>query len=261
LSDSAAVIPLIARRLSEIPERTTPVPRKQQMIGPHALLAPTGDRRSLLLFTVGGAVFGAGLVAPGGLAAVATTLIVVGAGQMSVGLLLPRLTEFEIGPGGVKTKMDTETTRPRMLFEAEANRLNRFAYLMCGDRAQAREIVELALRRVNGRQRRIPSDQRGVITLRTLIELLDTASERRWLRGIVAGPSDPQGDQTPADAIVDALSRLDLETRAAFVLRVDWPLPPEEVALLMGRPEADIRRDIDVARSVLRPYIGETHAS
>jgi DNA-directed RNA polymerase specialized sigma24 family protein len=209
---------------------------------------------------IGGGIFAAGLVAPGHLAGVATTLIVVGAGQMSVSIMLPRLAEFEIGPGGVKTKMATEASGPRRMFEAEADRLNRFAYLMCGDRGQARELVESALMRVRKQARRIPPDERGADTLRTLVELLDTAPERRWLSGMSGRGVMRDAPAEREDAIVGALGRLDFPARAAFVLRVDWPLPLQEVSTLLGRPADEVRQDIESARDLLRPYIEGTHA-
>jgi DNA-directed RNA polymerase specialized sigma24 family protein len=190
--------------------------------------------------------------------AIASVLILLGAGELAVGLLLPRLTELEVGPGGFKTKLASNDDEFRIVFNAEAPRLERFAKLMCGDAALARELVEEALARTREQQRHVARSGRGALALRTLTELLETAGERTWLRGSPrsSNPSSSGSEaRDPDSAITNALKQLDFPVRAAFLLRVDWPLRTHEVAEVLDRPVDVVRDDITRARHQLEPYV------
>jgi DNA-directed RNA polymerase specialized sigma24 family protein len=189
---------------------------------------------------------------------IASILILLGAGELAVGLLLPRLSELEIGPSGFKTKLASSDDEFRLVFNAEAPRLERFAKLMCGDAALARELVEEALARTREQQRHVARIERGALALRTLTELLDTAGERTWLRGSSRSSHPPSNDEDARDAdsaIIDALQQLDFAARAAFLLRVDWPLRTDEVAEVLDRDMDTVREDITRARDQIKPYV------
>src|SRR4051794_15049729 len=91
-----------------------------------------GDRRSAALCLLGVAMLAAGFRYDGPRKdVIASVLILVGAGELAVGVLLPRLSELEIGPGGFRTKLAPalDDTAVRPAFSAETPRLERFAKL------------------------------------------------------------------------------------------------------------------------------------
>jgi DNA-directed RNA polymerase specialized sigma24 family protein len=231
----------------------TDIPRPASDIG-----TPTAI---LLLF--GTAMLLAGFFYPGRQAAAATTFIVAGAGMVAVGILLPRMREFEIGPGGFKTKMESNQP-PQPLLDMQADKLTRFAYLVSGDLVHARELVEEALARSRQQQRRLPASERDMLAVRTLIELLDTIHERHWLRGSPKGSDSRADDDLPSPtniAVVHALQRLSFPQRVAFLLRADWLLRNDEIATVLERPLETVDDDVKKAREVLRPYMDmETRA-
>jgi DNA-directed RNA polymerase specialized sigma24 family protein len=225
-------------------------------------LADRQDRRSAVFCGVGAVMLLGGFVYPGSQAVTATTLIVLGAAQVAVGLLLPRLTEFEIGPAGLKTKIRPAEQAVALSVAGEASRLNRFARLMCGNAEQARELVEEAL--VRTRRSGVRGRERDAIQLKVLLDLLDTAQERLWLEGRSVPDGVPQGgagSDASAEEISAALRQLPFAQRAAFLLRVDWSLPVDEVAAVLERPSDDVRKDIEIARRHLRPAIEGREAS
>jgi DNA-directed RNA polymerase specialized sigma24 family protein len=189
---------------------------------------------------------------------IASVLILLGAAELAIGLLLPRLSELEIGPSGFKTKLASSDDEFRLIFNAEAPRLERFAKLMCGDAALARELVEEALARTREQQHHVARSDRGAFALQTLIDLLETAGERRWLRGSPRSSWRSSSGSDPGDrdsAIANALNELDFAARAAFLLRVDWPLRTQEVAEVLNRDVNVVRGDITRARDQLKPYV------
>jgi DNA-directed RNA polymerase specialized sigma24 family protein len=213
------------------------------------------DRRSAALCVLGLTMLGSGFLYDGANKdVVASALILLGAAELAIGVLLPRLQELEIGPGGFRTKLTAEDTAFRPVVTAEAPRLERFAKLMCGDSGLARELVEEALAMTREQQRRVPKSERSRLALRTLIELVETAAERRWMRGL--GTNSEAPDTSDSDrAVIEALRRVEFEARAAFVLRVDWALGVEDIAGLLDRTADAVREDIERARAELRPYV------
>jgi DNA-directed RNA polymerase specialized sigma24 family protein len=216
------------------------------------------DGRGLALCLLGAVMLAAGFFYQGPKQdAIASILILLGAGELAIGLLLPRLNELEVGPGGFRTKLAAADNEFRVIFNAEAPRLERFAKLMCGEPSLARELVEEALARTEEQQRHLPRSERGAFALRTLIELLETADERIWLRGpprarVASATTAPRGRETE---ITSALRELDFPVRAAFLLRVDWPLRTEEVAGVLDRDVDVVREYIARARAQLEPYV------
>lgn len=210
----------------------------------------------LLLFGV--AMLSAGFFYPGREATAATSFIVAGAGLVAVGILAPRLRELEIGPSGFKTKMVSDQP-PQLILDVQADKLTRFAYLVSGDLAHARELVEEALARSRQQQRRLPTAERDMCAIRTLIELLDTVRERHWLRGgSKDGTGQPEDDfPMPTNVtVVQALQGLPFSQRVAFLLRADWLLKIDEIAMVLERSVETVDSDVKSARETLRPYIG-----
>jgi DNA-directed RNA polymerase specialized sigma24 family protein len=211
------------------------------------------------MLLVGSVLVAAGLLSHGRQTAVVTTLLVVGASQISLAILLPRISKFEIGPGGFKTELAaTAEALPTVTLDCKPDKLTRFAYLVSGDRLQARELVEEALVRSRERRHGRSALERDAFTMRLLVDLLDTARERRWLLGkIAARPPDLEAS-SPAAAdpgVVKALQDLTFPIRVAFLLRADWGLALDDVAKVLQRPVDVVGADVQTARDLLRQQI------
>ena len=228
----------------------------------HGWAVTLGDTRGLPVCAVAAVLIALGMI--GGNESRADTMMWFGLGLLPLGLLMPRLRNFEVGPGGVKATLAEGDEAFKVVFRAEADRLYRFAYFMCGDPDQARELVESALAKTRDQQRCLASEERGAYALRTLLELLETVEERRWLRGPVAvRAASRRRQKVPAAAdarIVAALAELDIPARAAFLLRLDWMLTPEEAAHVLGKPPQVVREDIQRARDHVRPKLQRSTA-
>lgn len=77
--------------------------------------------------------------------AVAIALIVVGAGMFFIGMLLPLLTEFQIGPGGFSAKLRERDQEIQATLDPEYESLARAAADLAGDPAAGKELLDRAL--------------------------------------------------------------------------------------------------------------------
>lgn len=77
--------------------------------------------------------------------AVAVALIVVGAGMFFIGMLLPTLTEFEIGPSGFSAKLRARDQEIQATVSPESESLMRAATLLAGSPQGGEELLERAL--------------------------------------------------------------------------------------------------------------------
>jgi hypothetical protein len=236
-----------------------------------------------LLLVLGAGLCAAGFVYSGSENSASTTAIIAGASLAALGILVPKLREVQFGPGGFAAKVGDEETEPRSagagpigvsrrdrplpreLIECDPDALNRFAHLVSGDRRQAREAVEDALATARAGSRRLAAEERAVLTLRTLIELLDTADERHFLRGRLAtGRFAPVDDDQADHEILQALQELDFYPRVGFVLFGEWGLRAGVIARLLDQPAEAVELDLKQARDVMRPHVeaasGRAHA-
>lgn len=83
-----------------------------------------------------------GTVAP---AAVAVALIVLGAGMFFVSMLLPILTEFEVGLGGFKVKLRDRDAEFQATIDPDAEGLAKIAASLAGNPQAGKELLESAL--------------------------------------------------------------------------------------------------------------------
>jgi hypothetical protein len=97
---------------------------------------------TLLILAVTMVAFGAaaGLDDP-----VAVALIVVGSGMFFVGIFLPVLTEFQIGPGGFSAKLRERDAEVRATLEPHTESLMGTAALLAGSPEAAKELLSRAL--------------------------------------------------------------------------------------------------------------------
>jgi hypothetical protein len=76
---------------------------------------------------------------------VAVPLIVLGSGMFFVGIFLPVLTEFQIGPGGFSAKLQERDQEVRATLEPHTESLMRTAALLAGTPEAGRELLDRAL--------------------------------------------------------------------------------------------------------------------
>jgi len=232
-----------------------------------------------LLLLLGAGLCAAGFAYSGSANSASTTAIIAGASLAALGILVPKLREVQLGPGGFAAKVGDDATGdhrgdrderrdrplPPELIECDAGALNRFAHLVSADSRQAREAVEDALATVRAPSRRLAAEERAVLTLRTLIQLLDTADERRFLRGRRAAGRFTSGEDDQGDhEILQALQELDFHPRVGFVLLAEWGLGPGVIARLLDQPAEAVELDLKQARDMMRPHVdavtGKAHA-
>lgn len=87
-------------------------------------------------------VFGA---AAGLTSTVAIALIVIGSGMFFIGIFLPVLTEFQIGPSGFSAKLRERDREVQETLEPHTESLMRTAALLAGSTDVGRELLDRAL--------------------------------------------------------------------------------------------------------------------
>ncbi|HEY5351177.1 MAG TPA: SigE family RNA polymerase sigma factor [Streptosporangiaceae bacterium] len=133
--------------------------------------------------------------------------------------------------------------------------LKRQAFLLCGDEAQAEDLVQEALVRAFGRPLRSPRPGAAEAYVRVIMVNLfidGTRRQSRWNRtaplltgsGTVTDPADQVLDR---DAMQTALSGLSPRQRACVVLRYYQDLPIAQVASALGVAEGTVKRHLDDA--------------
>lgn len=76
---------------------------------------------------------------------VAVALIVVGAGMFFIGMLLPTLTEFQIGPGGFSAKLRERDEEIQATLDPDSDRLLQIATQLAGSQKDGEQLLERAL--------------------------------------------------------------------------------------------------------------------
>lgn len=128
------------------------------------------------------------------------------------------------------------------LYRMHASAVFRFAWGLCGDRAQAEDIVSETFVRVLTRAPRIES-RTALAYLLTIARNTYLSGQRRRKREVPLPEDLPAPDNDPTGrlhnedrlaATLSALSDLPEGERAALLLRVDHELPYEEIAIALG---------------------------
>lgn len=177
---------------------------------------------SVLLAAGGLAMVALGAFATGLAEAIAIALIVVGAGMFVLALLLPAVSEFEIGPGGFSAKLREREAR----LQPEGDRLSQLAGLLAGGPAEAEEL----LRRAIAETYLASTDVDPAVEARR--QLVRLAPDRP----VPAREAQPA--PTPAAAtVLSTLGTMPPEERGAVVLHVLEGLDPEAVARVLNRPQ------------------------
>jgi len=135
--------------------------------------------------------------------------------------------------------------------------LKRHAFLLCGNDAQADDLVQEALVRAFTRPLRVPRLGAAEAYVRAIMVNLFIDGARRhsrWSRvapllrptGVTPDPADQVSDH---DAMLTALRSLSPRQRACVVLRYYEDLPVAEVAAVLGVAEGTVKRYLSEAMS------------
>ena len=134
--------------------------------------------------------------------------------------------------------------------------LKRHAFLLCGNEAQADDLVQEALVRAFTRRPRVPRSGAAEAYVRVIMVNLFIDGARRhsrWSRvapllraGVTPDPADQVSDR---DAMLAALRSLSPRQRACVVLRYYEDLPVAEVAAVLGVAEGTVKRYLSEAMS------------
>jgi hypothetical protein len=165
-------------------------------------------------------------------------LIVAGSAAASPAVIMPRLQSIDLGVfKGVFRSDDSASTGVRV----DEWKLCRFAWLVCGNAQEARELVEEAL--ADARVRKVPAGERGARELRNLAAMLENTRAHALLRRT---PTRRRRERRAADDVADAsfrptlevLSKLPVRVRLVYLLRCSWHLSVDEVgAILVAGPD------------------------
>ena len=150
---------------------------------------------------------------------------------------------------------------------ARSARLLRSAYLLCGDREDAEDLLQVALVRVArnwARARGAPD----AYTYRALVNLSRDRRRRACRRPSTLPLSEANdaasGSADPADAIgeraavVHALAQLPARQREAVTLRFLADLSVQQVAVAMGTSAGSVKTHTSRALTHLRDVLAET---
>lgn len=145
------------------------------------------------------------------------------------------------------------------LASGRAAALKRHAFLLCGDQAQADDLVQEALIRAFTRPLRVPRPGAAEAYVRVIMVNLFIDGARRHSRWSRVAPLLPRVDMTPdladqvseRDAMLTALRSLSPRQRACVVLRHYEDLPVAKVAATLGVGEGTVKRYLSEAMSHL----------
>jgi hypothetical protein len=172
--------------------------------------------RSLLLGLGGVAMVALGVVITSLAEGIAIASIVVGAGLFTVALLLPYLSNFQIGPSGISGTLDHREE----VLRRESDRLAQLAGLLDGGQAEAEELLKRAIAEAY-LARGEPSEE----VRRKLVE---------------HAPEGPAGPGAAPPDVLGALGSMSREERGATVLHLLEGVDVADVARILHRPEAAV---------------------
>lgn len=154
-----------------------------------------------------------------------------------------------------------------LAFAAHHTRAVRLAYLLCGDRPTAEDVVGTVWLKVHHRLQRGPIDDIGAYVRRAVVNEVSSSFRKLGLRRREAARRSGDGrgerghDEQVADsaALVQALGRLPARTRAAVVLRYYGDLSVADTATTLGISEGTVKSSVSRGLAQLRTYLeGQT---
>lgn len=143
-----------------------------------------------------------------------------------------------------------------------------YAYLLCGDRREAEDLVQDALVRTFARGRIAETAAlEGYVRRTVLNTYLDGfRRRRRWaaVRHLVAEPGARPGPEAPSSARVDvqdALATLSPRQRASVVLRFFEDMTVAQVADALSLSEGAVKRYLSDGIRRMEDHLGPVHAT
>lgn len=157
------------------------------------------------------------------------------------------------------------------LVRDHGDRLQRTAYLLCGDRHAAEDLVQEAFVRVLTRRRgrvelarELEAHEAEAYLRRTILNLyLDGyRRRRRWhgVRHLVARPDSVESDAATVERRMDAtraLAQVPPQVRACMVLHYYDDFPVAQVATELGLAEGSVKRYLSDGRAILSTALAD----
>ncbi|MGH2757416.1 MAG: SigE family RNA polymerase sigma factor [Actinomycetota bacterium] len=145
-------------------------------------------------------------------------------------------------------------------FQAEAERLRRFALYLTGDREQAADLAQEALVRTYRHWGRIKNNDPGPYARRIVVNLVRSAHRRRILERKHEQDQRHRAPVTPGAVeewmrVMQALKTLSPIRRAVVVLRFYEDLTEPQIASALDRPLGTVKSDLHRALAKLRPLL------
>ena len=145
-------------------------------------------------------------------------------------------------------------------------RLRRVAYLLCGDRELAQDLLQTAYARTYAAWRRVRIDDAEAYTRRVLVNAhIDWYRRHPWRENTslevpdrIASGDDPAGLAADRMVIVSALRRLTSRERSVVVLRYYADQSEAQTAQLLGISIGTVKKTASVALRKLRDTKGLT---
>jgi RNA polymerase sigma-70 factor, ECF subfamily len=149
-------------------------------------------------------------------------------------------------------------------YQATSRRVLQHAYAVCGDLADAQDVVQEAYTRAWQRWSRISSYDDPEAWVRTVawrVAANRWRGARRWIAARVRlGPPEPDHGPGPENVtLMAALRRLPVPQRQAVVLHYLCDLPVVDVAALTGAPVGTIKVRLSRARTALAGLLDDDH--
>ena len=146
-------------------------------------------------------------------------------------------------------------------FEAESDRLQRFAAFLCGDPDVAADLAQEALTRAYAAWPRLDRKDPSAYVRRILVNALRDRRRRDRVRRQRVNPL-PVVVQTGTDsssverlAMVEALATLSPVRRAVVILRFYEDMSEDRIAEILERPAGTVRSDLHRALKSIRPLL------
>ena len=150
--------------------------------------------------------------------------------------------------------------------DRHARDLARFAYMICGDRSQAEEVVAEAFARTWPQWRRGRVDALLPYLRRSIVHEIHGRGRRRKLekreqelRRAPAARADGRFETGISDryALWPLVARLPVQQRAVIVLRIVEDLSEEQAAAMLGVPAGTVKSRLSRALTNLRSMVEE----
>ena len=157
------------------------------------------------------------------------------------------------------------TTSLEQAFAAHHAGAVRLAYLLCGDREQAEDVVAGVWLKMHRRLERGPVDDVGAYVRRAVVNEVNSWFRKLGVRRREAAVRKGDGRGTyghddriaDADAVMRALDRLPARTRAAVVLRYYEDLSVADTAAALGVSEGTVKSSVSRGLTTMRTIMEE----